>query len=196
MPSRKKRAKKQVIWKESVAYLKESRNYVYAVTLVFFLSGVIGFAFYEQFGFFDDILRDLIDKTEGKGFLELMWFIFQNNTLSALIGMVAGVGFGIIPVMNAVTNGALGGYVYHLASLENGLGVIVYLVPHGVLELPAIFIALGIGVKFGMFIGAPRGKKMEEFKRRFWSSMKVFVTIILPLLAVASVIESALIVFG
>lgn len=185
--------KKRSQWQESLAYLKEARNYIYFVVILFFISTIIGFAFPGQFVFFDELLRDLSGKIEGKGLSELTWFIFQNNVLSALTAMIFGVVLGVMPVISTLVNGVLLGYVYFLASAKGGFGVILYLLPHGIFELPAVLISLGLGVYFGMFIFAGRGKKKKEFLRRFWNSLKVFLMIILPLLVIAAIIEGLLI---
>jgi len=68
------------------------------------------------------------------------------------------------------------------------------LVPHGIFELPAIFISLGIGLKFGTFIF--QKNKSESFRRYLWNSLQLFVLIIMPLLIAAAIIEGALITFA
>jgi len=183
-------------WRESWNYLKESRNYVYFAVAVFFVSSLYAFLFPGNFVFFDDVLKGLIGKIDGLSTGELIWFIFQNNITSAFLAMILGVFLGVFPFFNALTNGAILGYVYSKATVVSGFSSIVYLIPHGIFELPAIFIAIGLGMKLGMFAFVRRGKKIEEFKRRFWSSMKVFFTIVLPLLIIAAIIEGLLIAFG
>ena len=167
--------------------------YIYLILVLFVFSVIIGFSFAENFSFFDNILMGLGDSIEGLGHGGLIWFIFQNNISSAFIAMILGVFLGIAPVFNSLINGALLGYVYAKAIVIGGPGVILYILPHGIFELPAIFIALGLGLKFGMFIFAKKGEKINEFRRRFWNSIKVFLTIILPLLIIAAVIEGSLI---
>jgi stage II sporulation protein M len=190
----KKRPNKKVdLWQESLTYLKEARNYIYFVVILFFISAIIGFAFPGQFVFFNELLKDLSSQIEGKGLLGLTWFILQNNVLSAFMAMIFGVVLGIMPIISVLINGTLLGYVYNLVSAESGFGVIIFLLPHGIFELPAVLISLGLGVYFGMFIFARRGKKKKEFLRRFWSSLKVFLTVVLPLLVVAAIIEGLLI---
>lgn len=184
------------IFSDSIGYIKESRNYIYFIIVVFLIGGLIGFSFPDQFGFFDVIIRDLSERVETLGPIELTWFIFQNNLSSAFFGAIAGVIFGIIPVLVSLINGALVGYVYELASSEGGFGVILYLIPHGIFELPAVFISLGLGVKFGMFVFAGESRKVHEFKRRFWNFLKVFFTVVLPLLVIAAIIEGVLIFSG
>lgn len=188
--------KRNNLWKESVSYLKETRRHIYFAIILFFASSFVGFIFSDQFTFFDELLKGLSGKIEGLGLFGLIWFIFQNNSSGAFFSMIFGAILGVAPVVNALVNGALLGYVFSLASSEAGLGVILYLVPHGIFELPAVFIALGLGMKFGMFVFAGKGRRGEEFRKRFWNSLKVFFTIVLPLLIIAAVIEGFLIFAG
>ena len=183
----KKRKKKQSMFKESISYLKESLIYFYIVMGLFLFSAIIGFVFPENFVFFDELLKELAEKTAGLGPGELTWFIFQNNVMSSFMGLMLGVLLGIFSLMGILVNGLLLGYVYAKASAISGLGIIWMLIPHGIFELPAVFISLGLGIKFGMFIFTKNKKK--EFFRRLNSSLKVFLIIILPLLVVAAIIE-------
>lgn len=187
----RKRKKKQSMFEESICYLKESTIYFWIIIGLFFFSALIGFVFPENFVFFDELLKELAEKTAGLGHGELTWFIFQNNIFSSFIGLIFGVFFGIFPLMGALINGLLLGYVYALASATEGFGVIWMLVPHGIFELPAVFISLGLGLKLGMFIFV-KNKKKELFER-LNKSLKVFVIIVLPLLIIAAIIEGVLI---
>lgn len=176
------------------AYLKESRNYIYLVIALFFAFSVIGYLFNEQFSFLDEFLRGLIERVEGLNAIELIFFIFQNNLQSAFFGFVLGIFLGIMPVISAISNGVVLGYVFAQASAEEGFSVILSLLPHGIFELPAVFIALGLGLKLGMFIFAK--KKKEEFRKRFIMGIQVFLGIIVPLLIIAAIIEGLLIAWA
>jgi stage II sporulation protein M len=83
------------------------------------------------------------------------------------------------------------GYVYSKAASVGGYGIIWQLLPHGIFELPAIFISLGLGVKLGMFVFEKDKKK--AFIERLRKSFFVFLTIVLPLLVIAAIIEGLLI---
>jgi len=163
----KKRKKKQSMFEESISYLKESMIYFYIVVGLFLFSALIGFMFPENFVFFDELLKELAEKTTGLGHGELTWFIFQNNVLSSFFGLIFGVFLGIFSLMGILVNGLLLGYVYAKASAISGLGVIWMLVPHGIFELPAVFISLGLGIKFGIesvrsyFIEYGKNEKMK-----------------------------------
>jgi stage II sporulation protein M len=190
--NKNKKLNKRFRWyHDSFKYLKESRNYIYAVAWVFLASAFIGFIFSSQFGFIDELLKELIDKTQGLSVEELIWFIFTNNLTSSFLAMVLGFFLGIFSLFNSFFNGILLGYVYSKASGIAGFGIIWKIAPHGVFELPAIFISLGMGVKLGMFLFAKEKKKV--FIDRIKNSMKTYICIVIPLLLIAAIIEGILI---
>ena len=191
MKNRKKN--NENFFRESLKYLKSSKKYIYLVAFVFFASSLIGFVFPNYFSFFDDLIAQLVDKTEGMGFGELTWFIFSNNIVSSFLGLILGVFFGIFSIFNSLFNGILLGYVYNKAASVAGLGIGWHLLPHGIFELPAIFISLGLGVKLGTSFFSKAGRKV--FFERLKFSIKTFLTFVLPLLVIAAIIESLLIVY-
>ena len=176
--------------------MKVRMKYVYGVIYLFFISALVAFVFPSNFIFFNEMIKKLVGQIEGKGFVELIWFIFQNNISTSFLVLILGLGLGILPIFIALSNGAILGYVAALVSAENGLKSLLYILPHGIFELPAIFIALGLGIKLGFFVSAKKGKKAFEFKRRFLKSIKVFIGVVLPLLIIAAIIEGSFIYFG
>lgn len=187
--------KKEGIFRESWEYLKDTRKHIYWIIGIFVFFSLFGYIYSGELGFLDETLKELVEKIEGKGPWELVWFIFQNNVSSAFVAMILGALVGIMPVVSALMNGTLLGYVYAKASAVEGFGVIVLLIPHGIFELPAIFVALGLGLRLGGFVFA-RGNKKEEFMQRLRGGLKVFFTIVLPLLIIAAIIEGLLIGLG
>jgi uncharacterized membrane protein SpoIIM required for sporulation len=83
-------------------------------------------------------------------FFQLTSFIFLNNIKSAFFGMIFGVFFGIFPVIVTLVNGYFLGYVSSIAVKEGGAISLLSLLPHGIFELTAIFISLGLGLKLGI----------------------------------------------
>ena len=136
---------------ESFSYLRESVNYIYFVIILFFASALIGFFLPDYFTFFNDFLRELGGKVQDLSTFQLVIFIFKNNIISAFLSLITGLFFGIIPISNAIINGTVLGYVVSRSFDITGsfFGVIWRLVPHGIFELPAVFISLGLGVKLG-----------------------------------------------
>ena len=141
-----------------------------------------------------EFIKELLEKTENMSQSEITKFIFLNNLQSSFTGMIFGIFLGIFPIVVAMLNGYILGFVALLSVSSDGIFVLWRLVPHGIFELPAIFISLGLGLKFGTFIF--QKDKPESFRNYFWSSIKTFAFIVFPLLAIAAIIEGALIAFS
>ena len=132
------------LFADSWKLILEQRRFIYAVALVFVAGSLIGFLEATTLKpYFDKLIEGIVDETKGLDFLEMFWFIFSNNLTSSLTALFFGVFFGLFPFFTALFNGALLGYVYSEASVLAGYGVIWRLFPHGIFELPAIFVSLG-----------------------------------------------------
>jgi len=182
------------LFRRSLSYINEQRRYIYAVALVFVASTIVGFVFADYFSFFDDILKEIVDRTGDLDYLEMIWFIFSNNITSSLFALLLGLFFGVFPFFSALFNGSLLGYVYSKTAIVGGYGVIWRLLPHGIFELPAILISFGLGIHFGMALFGRH--KRAEIVYRWKRSMQAFLTVVFILLAIAAVVESTLITFA
>src|SRR3989338_1945840 len=180
-------------YKRGKSYLKESLNYIYLVVFLFIAFTLSGLFFSENLRFLDNILIQLITKTQGLNAFELIDFIFFNNLEVAFFGLFLGVFLVIFPFVNAVANGIVLGYVFSKLAEVSRLGDFWRILPHGIFELPAIFISLALGIKLGMFIFAER--KLFELGRHLRESIIVFTFYVTPLLIIAAVIEGILISF-
>lgn len=175
----------------SIDYIAESRNYIYFIMGIFFLSVLIAYLNPDKFLFLNDYLKEIFSKAKDLRGMDMISFILVNNLLSAFMGILLGVFFGIFPVFNGLLNGVVIGYVLRLTVNEAGLLYLWRLLPHGIFELPAIFISLGMGLKLGMFIFEKN--KIREAKIRIVESLRAFILIVVPLLVIAAFIEGVLI---
>lgn len=74
--------------------------------------------------------------------------ILVNNTRAVAVMVLGALTLGLLTALALVFNGVVVGYVAGGAAGEQGLGfVLVGLLPHGVLELPAIFVAGGVAFR-------------------------------------------------
>lgn len=175
-------------------YIKESRQSIYAVIIVFAVFAIIGLIFPappELIEKIQEIVKELLEAIEGKSTIGLISYIFVNNLGVSFFSLAFGVFFGIIPAINAAVNGYFLGFVGGVVIGEVGFGELWRLLPHGIFELPAVFISLGLGLRLGFFMLA--AKPGEEFKRRAWESGRVFLFVVVPLLLIAAIIEGVLI---
>ena len=176
---------------KAFGYLKESRNYIYAIALIFVCGIFFGFVYSDSLKFLDEILKQLISQIKDLNLQDTILFIFQNNMKSSFFGLFLGIVLGIFPLINVISNGIILGYVMKIVWIESGVSEFWRILPHGVFELPAVFISLALGLKLGMFVFSK--KPGEEFFSRLKNSFIIFVIVVLPLLLVAAIIEGILI---
>ena len=176
-------------------YLKQSKKFVYAIVALFFLFAIIGFIFPAPDAVLQRILeliRNILEQTEGLSFRQLFTYIFVNNFKVSLLGLVTGILFGVFPIIISIGNGYLLGFVGRYSANELGILSLWKIFPHGVFELPAVFISLGLGLRLGMVFF---NRKEKSLKEDFYNSLRVFFLIVVPLLFIAALIETSLIFF-
>lgn len=139
-------------YRKSWKYIKESRNFIYVILIIFFLFVFIG-AFVPVPEFLEkqifEFIEELLRKTAGMSHGELTSFIFLNNLQSSFFGMILGTILGIFSAITSILNGYLLGFVSSRAAYEEGIFVLWRLLPHGIFELPALFLSTGLGLKLG-----------------------------------------------
>ena len=201
---RKKRASRKLekkkgfnLWREyekAWEYIKDSKKFIYVITGIFFFFLLMGFFvptpefLYNQI---IDFIRNLLTETQDMSQLDLIGFIIYNNIQSTLLSILLGIFFGIFPLISTVANGYMLGFVSSISVSSEGLISLLKILPHGIFEIPAVFISLGLGLRTGMFIF--RKNKIKALKSYLVNSLRVFLLIIIPLLIIAGIIESTLI---
>ena len=183
-------------YKETWNFLKKSKYYLLGVVLAFILFFIIGFFVpIPEFilSMIKEWVSEVLKQTEGLGFFGMWFFIFKNNVSIAFLAIFLGLFFGLFPALSLIFNAYFVGAVTSMVVKETSISEIWRLVPHGIFELPAIFISFAIGIKIGTFIlyRNPWEKMKEYLKNGF----KIFIYFVVPLLIIAAIIEAALIVF-
>jgi stage II sporulation protein M len=184
-------------YKESWGYIKKAKNFIYVAIGIFLFSSLIGFFITPPEIISEKIfefIKNLLAQTEGMSAGRLISFIFFNNLQSTFFALIFGIFFGIFPAITAFANGYLVGFVASIASQEGNILELWRLFPHGIFELPAVFISIGMGLKLGTFIF--QKDKIKSFKDYFLNSVRVFLLVVLPLLIIAAIIEGSLIALG
>lgn len=169
----KKRLNLKIQFGEAVSHIKEVKSHIAFTVCLFLCSALFGYFFRSNLTFLNEILKNLISKTEGLNTFGMIFFILQNNLQSALVSVLAGSLFGIFPIANSIMNGTVLGYVLGFSAQIEGFSVWWKLLPHGVFELPAILIALGIGIDWGFSLG-------KKYFLSCWQDKKILI--ILPLI--------------
>lgn len=182
-------------YKKSWKFIKESRNFIYAVIGIFMLFILLGFFVHVPESLSQQILQffeEILEKTKDMSQLELTGFIFLNNLKSSFFGMIFGILLGIYPIITAIANGYVVGFVSEMSVQKSGFLSLLGLLPHGIFELPALFISLGLGLKLGSFVF--QKKRRKAFNDYLSNSIRTFILIVIPLLIFAAIIEAGLII--
>jgi stage II sporulation protein M len=175
---------------------KVLKAYLLSLTLIFCASAVLGvFApesvkqwvlelFLSSLGSFRDVTG-----------ANLFVYILVRNVTVSFLSLVFGLLLGIVPLLCISLNGFFLGVVY--VQVAEGMGywkAALKIVPHGILEIPALLIAASYGLWLGVnILRRIRGKETEPVGAQVKHALKRYIVVVVPLLVVAAGIETALI---
>ena len=180
---------------DDLDYLMNIKIYFLIITLVFIFSTAAGFLYSSMYpessmlslegvDEFFELIKDLPP-------LGIMMFIFLNNAIKSLIILMLGIGFGVIPLMFIVFNGYIIGVVVKIVSDEYGFTyVLLAIMPHGIIELPVVFISAAIGLKIGYEMFRSITGQPADIKMEFSRGVRFYFYWVMPLLFVAAVVET------
>ena len=178
-------------------YLYSIRFYVLLVSVVFVGSIIIGYI-----GFLSEIFNvplewiqqlsgNLEDSTERYPswiiFLAFFAVLFLNNSFTCFLDIILGPLIGVFPLFSAFINGGLLGWF----AKEQGPIIFLAIVPHGTFEIPAFLLSASIGLRLGREVLKKKGER--HLKKELRNGLRFFLAVVLPLLFIAALIESALI---
>lgn len=169
-------------WRSLSGSIAELRPFVWFAIVLFLVGAALGMLFpgvsIERL----DVLKQLAEQLRGESAGVLIAAIFLKNATATAMSILLGVAFGIVPMFGALANGLLLGAL----ALINP-GGLWRIIPHGVFELPAVFIAWGTGIWVGLWFRA--SEPLATLGTRLRKGAAIFLTVIVPLLLIAAVIE-------
>ena len=124
-----------------------------------------------------------------------VWSILVHNLRVLLLGAVTGLfSFGAVPLVLLMVPLAIIGFVAGQVSLVGAspsLFLATFILPHGIVEMPAAIIATAMALRLGAaVISRPTGLSLTEGVLRALADLvKVFVFLVLPLLGLAAMLE-------
>lgn len=190
---------KEII-KESFKFFKENILKIAIILGIIFIVVTMGsFTFYgENKVIATKILESFVEATKDMMELQngdLSIAIMFNNIRACLITIV----LGIVPflfltifvmLLNAGVIGAVLSVNTSLASIPVWKVILFGLLPHGIFELPALFISMAISVFICIFLTKKLlGKEKRKFGKTFLNLLLNVVLIVIPLLIVAGIVE-------
>lgn len=122
--------------------------------------------------------------------LLLVLVIFFNNSIKALFTILTGLFLGLGPLVFLIGNGVILGVVMKGISFQHGGGAaLLSILPHGILELPAIIFSAALGFQIGFVVFQKMIRKNGKIRVELKRSLFMFVAVILPALLVAAFVE-------
>ena len=183
---------------------RDVRPYFIFALILFFAAVVVGGTPNGATAFLKEQIRGIQQlaretETADNPQLAFFWVIFQNNLKATVMTMYLGIAAGIFPLISMALNGMVIGFMFG-AMADAGEPVLPVIVkgilPHGILELPALFLAAGFGMLLGMsvikgMLGSLFGKTepWRQFKRSLIGSVPALIVLVVVLL-LAAILES------
>lgn len=181
---------------ECRSYVSELRPQIKTSLLFFAIGMVAGLMIVLRFpqltDQFGENIANFVKIFHGLPRFQLAAAIFFNNATKTLLAIVLGALFGVVPGIFLLANGLALGVVFTLATNTKGFWLtLLGILPHGIIELPAVFLGTSIGLLLGSHAVKwvrrhPDAALIVELKR----GLKFFCSIIAPLLLVAAVVEA------
>jgi stage II sporulation protein M len=181
--------------KDFLGYVYDLRWYILVIMVIFAVFAAIGYTVAITSPSFTDQtiseVKDQVGPLKETSALGLMLGIFENNVIKCFLVVVFGLALGVAPLLFTVANGVVIGIVVGATIGRTGLlYVLVGILPHGIIEMPMVFISAAIGLKLGCDVL----RALDQRKVPLWKDIKegllIFVFWVAPLLFVAAFMET------
>ena len=179
-----------------VIFDRTIKPYILILALIFstaFLAGTLAPSSTSQQ--MTEAFQVVADNYRGLAGGKLFFTLLLHNVMATIFLLISGVIVGIIPIFAIGANGFVLGVVYRQAAEVVGYSkAALKVLPHGVIEIPALLIAASYGLWLGVtVIQRIRGKGSTLLRFYIEHAFRRYFTIVFPLLIVAAAIETALI---
>jgi stage II sporulation protein M len=176
-------------------YIRTLWPYLVVIVFVFFGSLFTGYISAANFPDMADTLMKNFSSHFGPILtmspLYIMLTIFINNAFVSLLSLVLGLALGVFPIVFIAFNGYLVGVISYIVGQQKGfLFILLALLPHGIIELPMVFLSASIGLRLGYHVFLYLIGRPTELKKELLQGLKFFFRWIVPLLFVAAIIET------
>lgn len=169
-------------------------RFVYGLIFLWFVSMALGFVISDAVGY--ELLaafREKVSGLENESVLSTFLFIVWNNLKATFFTLIFGI-FVVVPIGILVFNGVLVGVFLKQAEALAAIplsSLLFALVPHGILEIPAIIFSVILGTLFGLKLYGGKHVASELSRKEFVRDVLiVYTTVIIPMIFVAALIES------
>lgn len=180
---------------ESKTYLYRIQRYIWLSLFIFILSVLIGYSFAEHFPtetaqYMEDA-KTFFSSIEQETQWQLFLSIFGNNVHAMLTIVALGIFAGIFSIIFLFFNGFLIGMIAFVFTSAAPWQVFALgILPHGIIEIPCMLLSAAIGFRIGKTSLKKLAFKKENVTQELAQGIKFSVTVIVPLLLTAALIET------
>ncbi len=167
--------------------LHHTRHCILIALAVYMVGGLMGWIHADNLTFFHQPAVALADKFEGKHGAGFILALFLHNLVATYITMCTITVWGLVPMVTAMANGLILGWIVVTAISASLVDAAALLVPHGLFEWPAMMIAWGVGLWRGA--GYRFSTVPGTYAQRWRKSNQLFFLIVFPLLLAAAIVE-------
>lgn len=169
-------------------YILGIKKYILVVTIIFVMSIFLGSILTETSSDVKKEAKDLAyTKVPKLSKIERVVDIFVYNVVYSFLSIVL---FGIAAIYVAFMNGFAIGMLLNFVGKMHGVWfVILELIPHGIIEIPALLISASIGLRI-WHVWWSGGWWSENMTRELISGIKFYIKWIVPMFLIAAFIES------
>ncbi len=181
--------------RDFAAYLHKIRYFILAIAALMAFSFAIGSAFAltmpDQAQQIMNLIAGQFDGFEDKDSFGLMVSLFLHNALICALMAILGIALGFITLLLVFDNGLMIGLIGTMAAGRIGLPIaLAAILPHGIIEIPAMMLSSAIGLYLGYCILVRLFGRRIGLTKEILESAKMFVAMVLPMLLVAAFVES------
>ncbi|BBO70287.1 hypothetical protein DSCA_42170 [Desulfosarcina alkanivorans] len=180
-----KRLKRQYVAAWST--LHQARLGILIALLVYAAGCAGGWLFADHLDFLKQAAGSLADKFEGKQGADFIFSLFLHNLAATYVAMCLVSLWGLFPMVNAMANGLILGWLIGIAGGPSLHDAVAMLVPHGIFEWPAMMTAWGVG--FWRGAGYRFDRLPGTYLHRWKQANRAFFLVVLPLLLAAALVE-------
>lgn len=189
---------------EVLPYIKEIRYSILILSLVVLAGFLVGRSQITRFEFpmdqlgLEDMKGQLAQLSQSWSFgnfspvLMIFWQNLRVLLLAFVLGVISLGIFGILPLFASVS---LVGYIVGiLGNLDSSIStyVIGFILPHGIIEIPAALIATAAIYQIGVILATPNIQQTigEVWLKSIANWAKVMVGLVIPMLFIAALVEA------
>lgn len=181
--------------KEAKEYLYSLKIYILFSSLIFISSSLTGYAVAQNYpaeiqAVLEEIKEMFLFEEETTQW-DIFFFILENNITKLFIILPLGIFAGLIPFLSVSFNGFILGIFAQVVSREaSWLFFILGIMPHGIIEIPALILSSAIGIRIGKVAVYRLFNRKESLQKELAKALKFFILVLIPLLFIAAFIET------